>query len=41
MNVVAKEEMSRLPARNYAYEHGIDKLDAADWKSPHETRKAA
>jgi xylulose-5-phosphate/fructose-6-phosphate phosphoketolase len=31
----------QIACRNYAYEHGIDKPDVADWRWPHETRKAA
>jgi len=31
----------QIACRNYAFQHGTDRPDAAGWKWPHETRKAA
>lgn len=32
---------TQIACRNYAYEHGTDRPDVANWKWPHDTRKAA
>jgi xylulose-5-phosphate/fructose-6-phosphate phosphoketolase len=32
---------TQISCRNYAFKHGTDRPDAAGWKWPHETRKAA
>jgi phosphoketolase len=32
---------TQISCRNYAYEHGTDRPDVANWVWPHDTRKAA
>ncbi len=40
-STLAKFHNEQIACRNYAFKHGTDRPDAAGWRWPHETRKAA
>ena len=40
-SALAKFHNEQIACRNYAFKHGTDRPDAADWRWPHEIKKAA